>query len=280
MLCAQHALNNLLQGAYFSAVDLAEIARKLDELERSVLGTDLSLNVNDDGYFSVQVISEALKVFDLRLVGLCDFQARNIGSLTCSAFICNFENHWFTLRRINGCWFNLNSLNSGPTIISDCHLELYLAQLAAEGYTVFVVEGQLPPCPAENSVVDCGDIEDVVNVDSDAFQPKPFNNKIVHALSPTDYVDESDEDLLKALIASREAADHNDRSLQKALMENVSLPAAECGTSDAHINGQASIDNTDQIRHSDVTPDVFPSAEEVRRKREAFLRRLEEAKKK
>ncbi|KHJ41921.1 Josephin [Trichuris suis] len=218
MLCAQHALNNLLQGAYFSAVDLAEIARKLDELERSVLGTvdgDLSLNVNDDGYFSVQVISEALKVFDLRLVGLCDFQARNVGSLMCSAFICNFENHWFTLRRIGGRWFNLNSLNSGPTIISDSHLELFLAQLTAEGYTVFVVEGELPPCPAENDVIDCSDIEEIVKVDSDPFQPKSLP-----ALSPTDYADDSDEDFLKALIASREAADHNDRSLQKALMES------------------------------------------------------------
>ncbi|KFD60607.1 hypothetical protein M514_12667, partial [Trichuris suis] len=221
MMCAQHALNNLLQGAYFSAVDLAEIARKLDELERSVLGTvdgDLSLNVNDDGYFSVQVISEALKVFDLRLVGLCDFQARNVGSLMCSAFICNFENHWFTLRRIGGRWFNLNSLNSGPTIISDSHLELFLAQLTAEGYTVFVVEGELPPCPAENDVIDCSDIEEIVKVDSDPFQPKSLP-----ALSPTDYADDSDEDFLKALIASREAADHNDRSLQKALMESKGL---------------------------------------------------------
>ncbi len=33
-LCAQHALNSLLQGAYFTAVDLAEIARGLDDLER------------------------------------------------------------------------------------------------------------------------------------------------------------------------------------------------------------------------------------------------------
>ncbi|CAF4414215.1 unnamed protein product, partial [Adineta steineri] len=37
-LCAQHALNNLLQREYFSAVSLADIARVLDEQERSVLG--------------------------------------------------------------------------------------------------------------------------------------------------------------------------------------------------------------------------------------------------
>lgn len=33
-LCAQHCLNALLQGQYFSAVDLADIARQLDESER------------------------------------------------------------------------------------------------------------------------------------------------------------------------------------------------------------------------------------------------------
>ena len=33
-LCAQHCLNNLLQGQYFSPVDLAEIAQQLDESER------------------------------------------------------------------------------------------------------------------------------------------------------------------------------------------------------------------------------------------------------
>ena len=36
-LCAQHCLNALLQGAYFTAVDLAEIARELDEDERRTM---------------------------------------------------------------------------------------------------------------------------------------------------------------------------------------------------------------------------------------------------
>lgn len=33
-LCAQHCLNALLQGPYFTAVDLADIARQMDEEER------------------------------------------------------------------------------------------------------------------------------------------------------------------------------------------------------------------------------------------------------
>lgn len=33
-LCAQHCLNNLLQGEYFSPVELSSIAQQLDEEER------------------------------------------------------------------------------------------------------------------------------------------------------------------------------------------------------------------------------------------------------
>ncbi len=33
-LCAQHCLNALLQGQYFTAVELADLARQLDESER------------------------------------------------------------------------------------------------------------------------------------------------------------------------------------------------------------------------------------------------------
>uniref|UniRef100_A0A671M4W1 ubiquitinyl hydrolase 1 n=1 Tax=Sinocyclocheilus anshuiensis TaxID=1608454 RepID=A0A671M4W1_9TELE len=33
-LCAQHCLNNLLQGEYFSPVELSAIAQQLDEEER------------------------------------------------------------------------------------------------------------------------------------------------------------------------------------------------------------------------------------------------------
>ncbi len=65
-LCAQHALNALLQGQYFSAVDLAEIARNIDNqystvllssesIERQHMSASTSHNMDDTGYFSVQV---------------------------------------------------------------------------------------------------------------------------------------------------------------------------------------------------------------------------------
>lgn len=36
-----------------------------------------------------------------------------------NGFICHSSNHWFTLRRVFGVWFDLNSLTDGPYSISE-----------------------------------------------------------------------------------------------------------------------------------------------------------------
>lgn len=57
MLCAQHALNNLLQSSLFTPQDLADIARRLDQLEADQLdaglGSGESHNYDDSGFFSI-----------------------------------------------------------------------------------------------------------------------------------------------------------------------------------------------------------------------------------
>ncbi|XP_054328783.1 ataxin-3-like protein [Pongo pygmaeus] len=66
-LCAQHCLNNLLQGEYFSPVELASIAHQLDEEERMRMAEggvtseeylaflqQPSENMDDTGFFSIQ----------------------------------------------------------------------------------------------------------------------------------------------------------------------------------------------------------------------------------
>jgi Ataxin-3 len=67
-LCALHCVNTVLQGPYFSELDLAALASDLDKQERQVLiqGGDLSSeqgdflsdrshNVSVEGNFSIQV---------------------------------------------------------------------------------------------------------------------------------------------------------------------------------------------------------------------------------
>eukprot|EP00802_Teleaulax_amphioxeia_P010237 Tamp_10263.p1 GENE.Tamp_10263~~Tamp_10263.p1 ORF type:complete len:168 (+),score=41.00 Tamp_10263:126-629(+) len=63
-LCAVHCMNNLVQGPEFDEIELSEVAQDMDRREREALGSALSGesgNVRLDGFFSVQVISEALQ---------------------------------------------------------------------------------------------------------------------------------------------------------------------------------------------------------------------------
>ncbi|MCP9262661.1 Ataxin-3 [Dirofilaria immitis] len=155
-LCAQHAVNMLLQGSYFTAVDLAEIASDIDSREGRVLNEQdmMSHNVDDSGYFSLQVIAEALKVFNLELIPLNNPRAaayRDDPTLG-QAYICNLNEHWFAVRRLGFQWFTLNSLLPTPRLISDTYLSLFFAQLINDGYSIFVVEGVLPLCTADEQL--------------------------------------------------------------------------------------------------------------------------------
>ncbi|KAA0192497.1 Ataxin 3 variant ref [Fasciolopsis buskii] len=154
-LCAQHCLNALLQGSFFTAVDLAELAHQLDEAEQSHLpmGSLGSQNMDETGYFSIQVISKALSIWSLELVPLLrqspEAEAARKNPTDQNAFICNFRNHWFTVRRLGRQWFDLNSIMSRPRLISNTYLEIYLAQLQKEGHSIFFVTGKLPACEAD-----------------------------------------------------------------------------------------------------------------------------------
>ena len=66
-----HALNNLLQASYFSEIDLMELARQLDQQERSLLDDSPKLksqNVSDEGDFSIGVIVAALEVWGVSII--------------------------------------------------------------------------------------------------------------------------------------------------------------------------------------------------------------------
>uniref|UniRef100_A0A8C8CPM1 ubiquitinyl hydrolase 1 n=1 Tax=Oncorhynchus tshawytscha TaxID=74940 RepID=A0A8C8CPM1_ONCTS len=123
-LCAQHCLNNLLQGEYFTPVDLSSIAHQLDEEERmrmaeGGMGSEEyrtflqqpSGNMDDSGFFSIQVISNALSVWGLELIlfNSREYQSLMINPINEKAFICNYKEHWFTIRKLGQqgrvvCW--------------------------------------------------------------------------------------------------------------------------------------------------------------------------------
>lgn len=59
-----------MHATQFSATDLAEIARELDDLETEYRDRDQapseSVNMDDSGFFSVQVLDKALIVWGLQ----------------------------------------------------------------------------------------------------------------------------------------------------------------------------------------------------------------------
>ncbi|KAF9977236.1 Ataxin-3 [Actinomortierella ambigua] len=153
-LCAQHCLNALLQGPYFTAIELADLARQLDQRERDALqgyapsggarSGPKSQNMDDSGFFSVQVISEALAIWQLQIIpwGSQDVKDAKQHPEFEQAFILNLHEHWFTLRRFGPStkrWYDLNSMHSAPQPMSDTFLGMTLSQLEAEQYSVFVV---------------------------------------------------------------------------------------------------------------------------------------------
>jgi len=159
-LCGVHCLNSLLQAPYYSEIDLANIARSLDQKERQLMleaGTDSadlikylaedSGNVADDGNYSLQVLSEALNVFDLKVEALGKKQPPP----NAEAFICNLQEHWFTLRKIHNHWWDLNSLYKKPNWVSPLYLSVYLDTLRASNYEIFVINGKLPQLNAHAS---------------------------------------------------------------------------------------------------------------------------------
>ncbi len=64
------------------------------------------------------------------------------------AFLFNSTDHWFTIRKLDGVWFNLNSTNEnpGPQVISEFYLSAFLKGTEDLGYSNFIVKN-LPYLP-------------------------------------------------------------------------------------------------------------------------------------
>jgi len=75
MMCAQHALNAILQGQFFDPSQLAQIADEISEYERNELGISTqdaknisSRHMDETGFFSLEVVDRALRACDMSLV--------------------------------------------------------------------------------------------------------------------------------------------------------------------------------------------------------------------
>jgi len=139
-LCGVHALNNLLQGPYFSEIDLMQIAQRLDAQEKSIMAeqgyetldyikfvAEDSGNVAVDGNFSIGVLREALTSFNVTCTPIThpDMKKVSENPLTASAFLCNLQSHWFAIRKIGNQYWDLNSLHRQPNFLGELYLGVF-----------------------------------------------------------------------------------------------------------------------------------------------------------
>lgn len=175
-LCGVHCVNNLLQGPRFGPGDLAEIGVRLDKKERRLLGKngrssgsngsrsaspgidgEASASPNfdgsaDGGNFSIQVLSIALARAGLKLLPAEHPDGRElmVGSAAhaAGAFVVQRRGHWYALRAVGPCWWDLDSLLRRPKPLDEAALSARLGRLASGGHSIFLVIGDLPaPLP-------------------------------------------------------------------------------------------------------------------------------------
>ncbi|XP_044127728.1 LOW QUALITY PROTEIN: ataxin-3 [Bufo gargarizans] len=293
-LCAQHCLNNLLQGEYFSPVELSSIAMQLDEQERMRMAEggmtsaeyrtfmqQPSGNMDDSGFFSIQVISDALRVWGLELIlfNSPEYQTLGIDPINERAFISNYKEHWFTVRKLGKQWFNLNSLLTGPELISDTYLALFLAQLQQEGYSIFVVKGDLPDCEADQilQMIRVQQIqrprligEDAALTDQSPQRSVPgVEGSQLYDWSPM--MDEDEENLQKALALSRQEIDMEDEEADLRRAIRLSMqggPRSEYTETSPH-----SVPQT-----SGTCKEESLSQEELRQRRQMYFEKQQQIK--
>ncbi|NWT69993.1 ATX3 protein, partial [Prunella himalayana] len=295
-LCAQHCLNNLLQGEYFSPVELSSIAQQLDEEERmrmaeggvsseeyrTFLQQQPSVNMDDSGFFSIQVISNALKVWGLELIlfNSPEYQRLGIDPINEKSFICNYKEHWFTVRKLGKQWFNLNSLLMGPELISDTYLALFLAQLQQEGYSIFVVKGDLPDCEADQllQMIRVQQMQRPKLIGEEAAQSRdqrlPRSDvdqaiEVNHPFDGTGMLDEDEENFQRALALSRQEIDMEDEEADLRRAIQLSMQ----GSRRSELSGSLP-QNVPQSSPSSQTDSL--SSEELRRRRQAYFEKQQQ----
>ena len=102
----------------------------------------------------LQVLQKALEVWDLQVIPLDSPVAEHaqVDPELENAFICHLQDHWFCIRKVNGEWYNFDSLYAAPQHLSKFYLSAYLDSLKTFGWSIFLVRGNFPKeCPISSS---------------------------------------------------------------------------------------------------------------------------------
>ncbi|XP_044869662.1 ataxin-3 isoform X4 [Mauremys mutica] len=243
-LCAQHCLNNLLQGEYFSPVELSSIAQQLDEEER--------IRMAEGG-----VSSEEYRTFLQQPSGNMD------------------DSGYFSIQ-----WFNLNSLLMGPELISDTYLALFLAQLQQEGYSIFVVKGDLPDCEADQllQMIQVQQMQRPKLIGEETAQSRDERGQktdleqaldVNHPYDGTGMLDEDEENFQRALALSKQEIDMEDEEADLRRAIQLSMQGGH--------RSEFSDSVSQNIPHSSgISQSESLSSEELRRRRQTYFEKQQQ----
>ncbi|XP_068194403.1 ataxin-3 isoform X2 [Antennarius striatus] len=246
-------------------------------------------NMDDSGFFSIQVISNALRVWGLEIIlfNSREYQSLMVNPINEKAFICNYKEHWFTIRKLGQQWFNLNSLLTGPELISDTYLALFLAQLQQEGYSIFVIRGNLPECEAEQILgfMRVHQQQRPRLIGEEEAQTSAGRSAALAQMemgvgAEDEVVDEDDEQLKRALALSRQDIDVEDeeadlrRAIQLSMQGAVmSSESSDCEKGNVKSGSQVAGSTSEQ---KEVKKETL-TAEELRKRRQAYFDRQQQA---
>jgi ataxin-3 len=235
-MCGQHLLNNLLQGNYFDAEMLSGIALQLDAKERDLgMAVDSlrsgSQNVDESGNFSIQVLEVGLETTSqIRLLRdaeltkalkIVDDPSQPESVVENIAFVFNYDSHWYCARYLYHQYWILNSVNKQPEPVSRTMLTAYVSQMQAEGWSVFVTSGRLPPVSTDYSGPNWfvfGENKEKDDKKVKTFQGKGYSLK-------GDIGEGEDAELMQAVMAS--LVDYDASSLSKVALEDEPAPDAK-----------------------------------------------------
>jgi ataxin-3 len=94
----------------------------------------------------LQVLQKALEVWDLQVIAFDSPVAEHaqIDPDLGNAFICHLHDHWFCIRKVNGEWYNFDSLYAAPQHLSEFYLAACMDSLKDSGWSIFLVIGNFP----------------------------------------------------------------------------------------------------------------------------------------
>ncbi|KAL0575746.1 hypothetical protein V5O48_006233 [Marasmius crinis-equi] len=276
MLCAQHALNNLLRkwpiGEILSPPPISQKLRGI-----SIASSRVTMTVTGEQavvIWTTQVLPDVL-VWVVR--GFKHISPRIfLGSGTRERVVgVGFEEHWYTLRRFgigndeDGHWFDLNSLLAAPKWVGRLYLGMVLQQAEADGYSVFVIR---PADSDPSSTIPRTDVDEyAATITEDSLQD-PLDDQGREKYNHVEGLEDEDWELQAALHASL-GGSVDEPTAQPPQLQRRPIPLPESGPS----SGGGSGELTPASQHDSLSPsDPSDPAQLADASRERGRRMLEQ----